>query len=136
MLNLNKTAADIRADMARISARIPDFTDLGDLEQRAAAGMIQVFPLHSSSIIGCIVQNGNIGHLIGAAGDMAEILAFEPELCQFYLGDHNCSRLALRGRRGWLRALRPLGWKAGPDDNELSKSRLEWCIRRGAGLKG
>ena len=136
MLNLSKSKADILADLARISARIPDFVNMDDIEERAIDGLVQVFPLHRGTIIGCIVEKGNIGHLIGGAGDMAEILAFEPELCDFYLGKHGCSRLSLHGRRGWVRALAPLGWKPDPIDGVLSKSRLEWCIRRGAGMRG
>lgn len=120
MLRLDKTPEDVKTLLQRVTARFPgDPADLDSVAERAQAGELQVFPLEQSVIVGKTYRNGWVW-LFGGAGLLSELLAFEPELCQWYR-QRGYMEMFLEGRRGWWRALRKLGWFQSDFDGVLRK---------------
>lgn len=52
--------------------------------------------------------------IYAVAGDMPDVLVNEPQLCRF-LAEHGCKRVRGYGRKGWIRVLKPLGWRRDGD---------------------
>ena len=116
MLALDRTLPGILADLERVRARFPDLP-LDRFEREVEAGKLQVFPLPRGVIVGQLFADGT-AHVLAAAGDLAEILEFEPELRRWYRA-RGAERMTLRGRRGWRRVLAERGWRQTDCEDEL-----------------
>lgn len=118
-LDLSRSSASLIALLLRVRDRFPnDFLPLERLDEAAASGEIQVFPLPDAVIVGQMRQDGT-AHILAAAGNLLQIMGFEPELRRWY-AEAGASRMTLAGRKGWAKALAPRGWKpTGGEHNEL-----------------
>lgn len=108
MLALARTLPEVYADIDRASRRFPGSLSAATLIELTAAGLAQCFPLPHSVLVCSLGKDGTATVLAGA-GRLDEIVSFEPTLCRIYAqaGAHT---IAATGRRGWIRALAPLGW--------------------------
>lgn len=79
---------------------------------RVLKGQYHFYPLKQSVIIMEVVEYEELRvyHGVIAAGDMVEIAA-QHDMMKRAAKELGCSKLSLSGRRGWLRAFKPFGWK-------------------------
>lgn len=133
-LDLDRPADQIREQLRRVLARFPDAgLNIDRLEELASSGEIQVFPVGRVSVYVCTLR-GDWAYIEAGAGDLDEIMANLPGLCDWY-AEHGARTITLRGREGWRRVLGPLGWKPGDREGELTKALLpssEKCTLSGA----
>jgi hypothetical protein len=86
---------------------------IDDIRAGIAARRYHFWPGKSSAAITEVFNfpQMRVFNVFLAGGDLEEILTdMEPDFCSFaeYLG---CSQIALIGRPGWEKALKPLGWQ-------------------------
>lgn len=122
-LDLDRPADQIREQLRRVARRFPDANiPLDDLEDLAASGAVQVFPVGSVTVFVCRLYD-DWAYIEAAGGDLDEIMANLPGLCDWY-AEHGARTITLRGREGWRRVLGPMGWRPGDREGELTKALL------------
>lgn len=79
---------------------------------RILKGQYHFYPLPNSVMIMEVVhyEDYKVYHGVIAAGDFEEIAAMHEPIKAIAKG-LGCTKLALSGRRGWLRAFKPYGWR-------------------------
>jgi len=85
-----------------------------DVVEFVRAGQMFFWPGENSCLVTEFVQypRQRLLHVFLAAGDMDEIKQMEPSLRTFANGV-KCDAISLTGRRGWVRALKDLGFEEG-----------------------
>lgn len=83
-----------------------------DIVGQVLQGRLHFYPLENSFVIMEVHKypNFNVYHGFLAGGKLEEIIAFQDTL----VGNAkqlNCKGISISGRRGWEKALKPLGWR-------------------------
>ncbi|MCH1580843.1 MAG: hypothetical protein L7S55_09070 [Luminiphilus sp.] len=88
--------------------------DFEDVLDRILIGDMLFWPGKKSCMVTEIVQypRKRAMHVFLAAGDLTEIKSMEPDLRTF-AKKLQCDGLSLAGRRGWVRALKDIGFTEG-----------------------
>jgi len=86
--------------------------EIGDIVRALREGRMQAFEGTKSLMITEVLTSPRRRtlHVFLAAGDLSEIRAMQPRLDAF-ARETGCSAMSLSGRKGWVRALAPLGWR-------------------------
>lgn len=83
-----------------------------ELIVKLAGGLLHLWTAPNSAVLTMFEQHGEKKVLTYyvAGGDLAEIVKMESEAISF-AKSNGCSRVAWRGREGWQRVTKPLGYK-------------------------
>lgn len=119
-LDLNRPANQIIEQLDRVRRRFPDDIDLKDFDGKVRRGEIQVFPCGKKSVMVGKACDDKTVWIVAAAGDLQELLDFEPLFCEWYEA-HGYKRVLLKGREGWQKLLKNRGWHLTDYDAELAK---------------
>lgn len=119
----HRSPDDIMRLLERVVKRFPDNEALDGFMDKVRDGIYQVFPVGVDSVmVGQI--HGDTVDIVAAAGNIDELLNFEPSFCSWYC-DRGFKDFSLRGRRGWQRVLPELGWVHTGVGNEMVKTVKE-----------
>lgn len=105
-----------------VAALAEDRTE-ADLLAELAVNRAQLWPGERSAIVTQLVANGAAreAHVWLAGGELKEILAMMPGMTAWGR-TQGCTAVVLDGRKGWVRALKPFGFKL--DDDGLLRRTL------------
>lgn len=118
-LDLNRSRDQIMDQLNRVQKRFPDLA-IDNFDEMVMTGKLQVFPCGSISVMVGKACDDNTVWIVAAAGNLDELLDFEPHFCQWY-ADRGFETAYLRGRTGWQKTLRDKGWRFTDFESELSK---------------
>lgn len=102
-----------RVDIERALVYGASTYSFGHVCQRVFSGDLDVYVLDNSILLCEVLRypNRKVYNVYIAAGDLEEVLAFEPQMCAEATA-RKCAVLMYTGRKGWSRALTQLGWES------------------------
>ncbi len=82
-----------------------------DVVEGVRSGLMQLWPAPRGCLVTEIVRypRRRVVNVFLAGGEMDQLLDMDGDLVRWARAQ-GCSAVALTGRKGWERALRPLGW--------------------------
>jgi hypothetical protein len=108
-LGLERSVAEVVAQLRRVQDRFPSDLELVQLADQARKGLVQIYPLRGGSVFVTQEWEDGVVHILAAAGEMEECLRFS-EILGRYHAERGYREMTAQGRRGWERVLRKRGW--------------------------